>query len=86
MFAPIAKLNIVRLMIVLKTKNNWKLHWMDVKSTFLNVELKEVYLFQTMRFCEKGTRTYCMQVKERTIWFQIGSQIIVCESSNFLFE
>ena len=38
-FAPIAKLNAIRVMISLATRHNWKIHKWDVKSTFLNGEL-----------------------------------------------
>ena len=40
-FAPVAKLNTIRMLISLATKYNWKLHQLDVKSAFLNGELKE---------------------------------------------
>jgi hypothetical protein len=50
-FAPVAKMNTIRLMIAMATKYNWKLHQLDVKSTFLNGELKEeVYLVQPEGF------------------------------------
>jgi hypothetical protein len=46
-FAPVAKLNTIRVLIALATKHNWKLHQLDVKSAFLNGDLKEeVYLVQ----------------------------------------
>jgi hypothetical protein len=49
--SPIAKMNTIRLMIALAIKYNWKLHQLDVKSTFLNGELKEeVYLVQPEGF------------------------------------
>ena len=35
-FAPVAKLNTIRMLISLATKHKWKLHQLDVKSTFLN--------------------------------------------------
>ena len=40
-FAPVAKLNTIRLLIALGTKYNWKIHQLDVKSAFLNGDLKE---------------------------------------------
>jgi hypothetical protein len=44
-FAPIDKTDTIILMIAMATKYNWTLHQLDVKSTFLNGELKEeVYL------------------------------------------
>ena len=50
-FSPVAKLNTIRIMIALATKYNWKMHQLDVKSAFLNGELKEeVYLVQPEGF------------------------------------
>jgi hypothetical protein len=40
-FAPVANLNTIRMLIALTTKHHWKLHQLDVKSSFLNGELKE---------------------------------------------
>jgi hypothetical protein len=44
-FAPIAKMNNIRLIIALAPKYNWKLYQLDIKSSFLNGELKEDFLF-----------------------------------------
>ena len=33
-FAPVAKLNTIRMLISLATKHNWELHQLDVKSAF----------------------------------------------------
>lgn len=40
-FSPVAKLNSIRLIIALTTKNHWKIHQLDVKSALLNVDLNE---------------------------------------------
>ena len=40
-FAHVARLETVRLIISLATQNNWRIHQMDVKSTFLNGVLEE---------------------------------------------
>jgi hypothetical protein len=54
-FSLVAKLNTIILLIALATKYHWKLHQLDVKSAFLNGELKEeVYLTQTEGFVEHG--------------------------------
>lgn len=64
-FAPIAKMNIIRLIIVLATKYNWKLHQLDVKSTFLNGELKEeVYLVQPEEFVKQGQEQLVCRLKK----------------------
>ena len=50
-FAPVEKMNTIRLMIALSTKKNWQLHQLDVKSTFLNGDLEEeVYIEQPEGF------------------------------------
>ena len=54
-FAPVAKLNTIRLLIALATKHNWNIHQLDVKSAFLNGDLKEeVYLVQPEGFFKQG--------------------------------
>eukprot|EP00253_Pinus_taeda_P035070 PITA_35070 len=56
-FAPVAKLNTIRMLICLATKHKWKLHQLDVKSAFLNGELKEeIYLVQPHGFVKKGQK------------------------------
>ena len=48
-------MNTIRLLIALATKYHWKLHQLDVKTIFLNDELKEeVYLTQLEGFMEQG--------------------------------
>lgn len=50
-FAPVARLETVRVLIALATHGNWELHHMDVKSDFLNGSLKEeVYVTQPPGF------------------------------------
>ena len=39
-FAPVARLETVRLIISLAAQNSWKIHQMDVKSAFLNGKLE----------------------------------------------
>jgi len=54
-FAPVAKLNTIRLLIALATKHHWNIHQLDVKSAFLNGDLKEeVYLVQPEGFVKQG--------------------------------
>lgn len=40
-FSPVAKLNTIRMIISLATKHHWMIHQLDVKSAFLNGDLKE---------------------------------------------
>lgn len=55
MFAPVARLETVRLLLELSAKEGWKVHHLDVKSAFLNGELhEEVYVTQPEGFVKKG--------------------------------
>jgi len=64
-FAPVAKLNTIRIMIALATQYNWKIHQLDVKSAFLNGDLKEeVYLVQPEGFIKKGQENLVCKLKK----------------------
>jgi Reverse transcriptase (RNA-dependent DNA polymerase) len=55
-FAPVARIETIRLIIVLAVQRGWLLHHMNVKSTFLNGELlEEVYVTQLPGFEERGS-------------------------------
>lgn len=50
-FAPVARMEIVRVLLAVAAHHGWPVHNMDVKSTFLNGELtEEVYVTQPPRF------------------------------------
>jgi hypothetical protein len=54
-FAPVARLETVRLLIALAAQEGWQVHHMDVKSAFLNGDLvEEVYVAQPPGFEKKG--------------------------------
>ncbi|KAF5794275.1 putative RNA-directed DNA polymerase [Helianthus annuus] len=54
-FAPVARLETVRLILALAVKEGWKVYHLDVKSAFLNGELaEEVYVQQPVGFEVKG--------------------------------
>ena len=41
MFAPVAKLNTVRVLLSLAANQDWVLHQLDVKNVFLNSDLED---------------------------------------------
>jgi hypothetical protein len=50
-FAPVARKESVRLLLALAAQEGWRVHYMDVKSAFLNGDLKEeVYVHQPPGF------------------------------------
>ncbi|GJW63596.1 zinc finger, CCHC-type containing protein [Tanacetum coccineum] len=54
-FAPVARMESIRLILALAAKENWIVHHLDVKSAFLNGDLKEeVYVTQPTGFEVKG--------------------------------
>ena len=67
-----ARYTSIRAIIALATKLGWKLHQMDVKTTFLNgVVEEEVYVEQPLGF---ETR---VQIKEGLVWFEASTQNLV---------
>jgi hypothetical protein len=54
-FAPVARMELVRLTLAVEAHEGWWVHHMDVKSTFLNGELQEeVYVRQPSGFIVGG--------------------------------
>ncbi|PWA81315.1 ribonuclease H-like domain, Reverse transcriptase, RNA-dependent DNA polymerase [Artemisia annua] len=53
-FAPVARMETIRLLLAIAANNKWEVHHLDVKSAFLHGDLKEeVYVSQPEGFIEK---------------------------------
>lgn len=64
-FAPVARLDSVRLLIALATHEGWEVHHMDVKSAFLNGDLQEeVYVEQPVGFIVAGKEHQVLKLKK----------------------
>ena len=64
-FSPVARLETVRLMIALAAARGWEVHHLDVKTAFLNGELKEnVYVSQPEGYIVKGSETKVYKLKK----------------------
>ena len=64
-FAPVARLDTIRMLISLSAQNNWKIHQMDVKSAFLNGTLEEeVYVEQPAGYEIEGNEDKVYRLKK----------------------
>ena len=62
-FAPVARMESVRLLAMAATKD-WRVHHLDVKSAFLNGELVEtVFVKQTPGFAVKGAEHMVLKLR-----------------------
>jgi hypothetical protein len=64
-FTPVSRYTSIRTMIALAAKMKWKLHQMDVKTTFLNgVIEEEVYMEQPQGFEVEDMKTHVCKLKK----------------------
>ncbi|PHT36714.1 hypothetical protein CQW23_24414 [Capsicum baccatum] len=64
-FAPVARIDTVRLLTALAAQNRWKIYQMDVKSAFLNGYLEEeVYIEQPPGYLKKGHEDKVYRLKK----------------------
>jgi hypothetical protein len=62
-FAPVAWIEFVRLLLALAAQEGWPVHHMDVKSAFLNGELnEEVYVRQPPGFIVAGQENMVLRL------------------------
>ena len=54
-FAPVTRMETVRLLLALAAKNSWQVHHLDVKTAFLNGDInEEVYVAQPKGYVKQG--------------------------------
>ncbi|KAK8540067.1 hypothetical protein V6N12_046360 [Hibiscus sabdariffa] len=85
-FAPVAKLNTVRVLLSIAVNNDWSLHQLDVKNAFLNGHLdEEVYMkippgLQTLggskKLCRLHKSLYGLK-QSPWAWFEQFTRVIV---------
>jgi hypothetical protein len=64
-FAPMARLETVRLLLALAAQGKWEVHHMDVKSAFLNGDLhEEVYVQQPPGFSQSNSHGKVLRLKK----------------------
>jgi hypothetical protein len=64
-FAPVARFTSIRMIIALAASMGWRLHQMDVKTTFLNGEIEEeVYIEQSDGFVIHEKESHVCRLKK----------------------
>ena len=64
-FAPVARMDTIRMLLALATQKGWTLHQMDVKSAFLNGYLEEeIFVEQPEGFSVAGQENQVYQLKK----------------------
>jgi hypothetical protein len=64
-FAPVARLDIIRLVLSIAAQNSWPVYQLDVKSTFLHGELKKtVYIDQPPGYMKQGHENQVYKLKK----------------------
>ena len=64
-YAPVVRFETIRLLIALAALKDWQIHHLDVKSAFLNGEIKEVvYVKQPEGFLVKGKEGWVLRLKK----------------------
>jgi hypothetical protein len=69
-FAPVARMKSVRLLFALAAQEGWCVHHMDVKSAFLNSDLKEVYVHQPPGFTIPGNEGKMLRLRKALYGFR----------------
>jgi hypothetical protein len=64
-FTPVARMESLRLLFALAAQEGWRVHHMDVKSAFLNGDLKEeVYVHQPSGFTIPGKEGKVLRLRK----------------------
>ena len=64
-FAPVARMESVRLLLALAVVKDWRIHHLDIKSAFLNGELAEtVFVRQPLGYAVKGAEHRVLQLRK----------------------
>ena len=73
-FAPVARLEAIRIFLAFAASKGFKVFQMDVKSAFLNGFIEEeVYVKQPPWIWKSQVSKPCLQTSESSLWFETGA-------------
>ena len=65
LFSPVARIESIRILIAIAVQENWELHHLDVKTAFLNGEIKEdIYITQPEGFFIKRKENHILKLQK----------------------
>lgn len=77
-FAPVARLETIRLLLALAAHKGWVVYHLDIKSAFLNGTLnEEIYVEQPLCYGQKRNRRRSLFAQERNEQIKTGSKSLV---------
>nr|GEW24605.1 retrovirus-related Pol polyprotein from transposon TNT 1-94 [Tanacetum cinerariifolium] len=86
-FAPVARIEAIRIFIANASSKNITIYQMDIKTTFLNDELKEgVYVSQPEGFVDPDHPTYVYRLKKALYGLKQAPRAWYDTLSRFLLE
>jgi hypothetical protein len=86
-FTLVARIESIRILLALAAEEGWRVHHMDVKSTFLNGDLKEeVYVRQPPRFVVSGQEGKVLRLRKALCRLQQASRVWNSKLDNTLKE
>ena len=63
-FTPVVRMESVRLLLALAAAKDWRVHHLDIKSTFLNGELAETAFVRQPGFTVKGAEHRVLRLRK----------------------
>jgi len=86
-YATVARMETIRLIVAIAVKNNWSMYQLDVKSAFLNGELEEeVYVNQPPGFVIKGKEEYVYKLDKALYVLKQASRAWNKKIDSFLIQ
>ncbi|KAG8486732.1 hypothetical protein CXB51_020279 [Gossypium anomalum] len=86
-FAPVARLDTIRLLVALAAQMQWKIHQLDVKSAFLNGFLEEeIYIDQPQGFVVTGKEDMVYRLKNALYGLKQAPRVWYARIDNYLLS